>query len=160
MSTNDIFARLRDPFQADSVSVKIQSTGQTKKGAEWALYVAYIDARDVMERLDSVLGPDRWRDEYVVHGAESGGWVVECRLWIDIDGSGEWMAKSDVGEGDDAKSAFSDALKRAAVKWGIGRHLYGLRKVRVYKNADGSYAVKADREKKDLEARNKKEMGL
>ena len=45
----------------------------------------------------------------------------------------EWITKSDVGgpseqpdEGDRRKAAFSDALKRAAVKFGIGRYLYRL----------------------------------
>lgn len=44
-----------------------------------------------------------------------------------------WIAKVDVGspsdqpdEGDRRKAAFSDALKRAAVKLGIGRYLYRL----------------------------------
>ena len=54
-----------------------------------------------------------------------------CRLRLRI---GErWITKSDVGGpseqpdgGDRLKAAFSDALKRAAVKFGIGRYLYRL----------------------------------
>ena len=56
---------------------------------------------------------------------------VQCRLRVRI--HGEWIAKADVGApsdqpdgGDRLKAAFSDALKRAAVKFGIGRYLYGL----------------------------------
>jgi len=44
-----------------------------------------------------------------------------------------WIEKADVGgasgqpdAGDRHKAAFSDALKRAAVKFGIGRYLYSL----------------------------------
>jgi hypothetical protein len=46
----------------------------------------------------------------------------------------EWITKMDVGgpseqpdEGDRRKAAFSDALKRAAVKFGVGRYLYRLK---------------------------------
>ncbi len=46
---------------------------------------------------------------------------------------GDWLTKVDVGGpsdqtdgGDRIKAAFSDALKRAAVKFGIGRYLYRL----------------------------------
>jgi hypothetical protein len=52
-----------------------------------------------------------------------------CRLKVRI--GDEWITKEDVGgqseqpdEGDRRKAAFSDALKRAAVKFGIGRYLY------------------------------------
>jgi hypothetical protein len=45
----------------------------------------------------------------------------------------EWITKADVGgqseqpdEGDRMKAAFSDALKRAAVQFAVGRYLYRL----------------------------------
>lgn len=89
------------------------------------LALAYIDARLVMDRLDEVVGINGWKDEYTVLSTGE----VECRLSVRI--AGEWIAKADVGgqseqpdEGDRMKSAFSDALKRAAVKFGIGRFLY------------------------------------
>ena len=92
-----------------------------------ALAMAYIDARLVMDRLDAVVGVGRWKDDYQVL---DGGSVV-CRLSVRV--GGEWVTKCDVGspseqpdEGDRAKAAFSDALKRAAVKWGTGRYLYRL----------------------------------
>jgi hypothetical protein len=54
-----------------------------------------------------------------------------CQLRLRI--GGRWITKSDVGGpseqpdgGDRLKAAFSDALKRAAVKFGIGRYLYRL----------------------------------
>ncbi|MFQ3650102.1 MAG: Rad52/Rad22 family DNA repair protein, partial [Gemmataceae bacterium] len=57
---------------------------------------------------------------------------VVCRLQIRV--GDEWITKEDVGgpseqpdEGDRRKAAFSDALKRAAVKFGIGRYLYRLK---------------------------------
>jgi len=54
-----------------------------------------------------------------------------CRLRIKL--GDRWISKTDVGSpseqpdvGDRLKAAFSDALKRAAVKFGIGRYLYRL----------------------------------
>jgi hypothetical protein len=54
-----------------------------------------------------------------------------CRLRLRI--GDRWITKADVGSpseqpdgGDRLKAAFSDALKRAAVKFGIGRYLYRL----------------------------------
>lgn len=95
-------------------------------------FLAYHDARHVMDRLDEVVGPERWRDEYTeVVGA------VACRLSVLVEmpeGHFEWVHKEDVGypnnpskpEPEALKSAYSDALKRAGVKWGIGRYLYSL----------------------------------
>ena len=32
---------------------------------EWARVLCYVDARAVMDRLDSVVGPENWQDSYV-----------------------------------------------------------------------------------------------
>lgn len=94
------------------------------------LVLHYIDARCVMEKLDEVVGIENWRDEYTLLPQGS----VECRLSVRI--ADEWITKSDVGSeseqpdgGDRMKAAYSDAFKRAAVKFGIGRHLYRLPQV-------------------------------
>ena len=90
-----------------------------------ALALVYIDARVVQDRLDAVLGPAGWQDEYEFLADGS----VLCKLRLRI--GAEWITKMDVGgqseqpdEGDRHKAAVSDALKRAAVKFGIGRYLY------------------------------------
>ncbi len=104
-------------FPKEAISWRAQSV--TKDGSK-ALALAYIDARDVMDRLDDVCGAENWQDRYEFHGART-----ICYLSIRIDG--EWVTKAD-GAGDSdveaEKGAISDALKRAAVKWGIGRYLY------------------------------------
>ena len=78
-----------------------------------------------MNRLDDVLGPANWWDEYMPQENS-----VICRLTIRLP-DGTTLTKSDAGgyagmsdSGDDDKSGFSDAFKRAAVKFGIGRYLY------------------------------------
>ncbi len=92
-----------------------------------AMATFYVDARAVMDRLDDVVGCGGWQDGYAVLGDGS----VQCELKVRI--AGEWVVKTDVGSpseqpdgGDRLKAAFSDALKRAAVKFGIGRYLYRL----------------------------------
>jgi hypothetical protein len=80
-----------------------------------------------MNRLDEVLGPENWWDDYV-----SNEHSVICRLSIRLPEDGRVLTKADAGgyagmadEGDDAKSGHSDAFKRAGVKFGIARELYG-----------------------------------
>lgn len=92
-----------------------------------ALALAYVDARVIQDRLDDVLGVAGWQDEY--ESLPDGS--VVCRLRLRL--GEEWITKMDVGgpseqpdEGDRRKAAFSDALKRAAVKFGVGRYLYRL----------------------------------
>lgn len=136
------YARLAQPFDPEEVQLKVQATNRDRtKG----MVVAYVDARAVIDRLDEVFGPEGWQDTYEVladHRDENGRLVeVLCRLTI-----GE-AAKEDVGEGDSLKAAFSDALKRAAVKFGVGRYLYRLPRVWAeldqYGNIKDPDAVKA-----------------
>jgi len=123
--TPAIIEALRAPFLPGMVQWKAQSTTKDKRRA---LAVAYIDARAVMDRLDAVVGAHQWYDQYRVlritdDDDSETAWSVECRLTV-LD-----ISKTDVGVGEDAKAAFSDSFKRAAVKFGVGRYLYDLPKV-------------------------------
>lgn len=113
---------LSAPFEVREVKFKPQSV----KGNS-ALALAYIDCRVIQDRLDVVLGVENWMDDYEILADGS----VVCRLRLKL--GDEWVTKTDVGSpseqpdgGDRLKAAFSDALKRAAVKFGIGRYLYRL----------------------------------
>jgi hypothetical protein len=112
---------LHEEFPRDRIEWRPQGS-VSKNGSILAL--AYIDARDVMDRLDAVCGPENWQDSFV----ETPKGRVVCTLSILV---GErWVSKSDGAgetqvEGD--KGAISDALKRAAVKWGVGRYLYSIK---------------------------------
>jgi hypothetical protein len=121
-STQDVARRLAAPFDAAAVRWK-----PMKVQGNRALAAAYIDSRAVQDRLDEVLGVDGWQDDYQCLPDGS----VVCRLRCRV--GGEWLVKVDVGSpseqpdgGDRLKAAFSDALKRAAVKYGVGRYLYRL----------------------------------
>ena len=132
MSDKNIQAALRKPFDPSQISWKPEVTTKkdqgrrvpiTRNGKQVAGCAAHIDARDVMNRLDEVVGFDGWSDSYQVL---NNGKNVECTLTV------MGISKTDVGQihdggfADPLKSAYSDALKRAAVKFGIGRHLYDM----------------------------------
>jgi len=113
--TQETLAQLAEFFPAKHVSWKPQAT----KGSK-ALAVAYIDARVVSRRLDEVVGGD-WEFHWAPDGDNVRGSLTVC-------GS----TREDVGEQGDGpqgktrKAAVSDALKRCAAHFGIGRYLYFL----------------------------------
>jgi len=116
-------AALARPFDPSEIHWKPQTVSGHR-----ALVVAFVDARLIQDRLDEVVGVMGWQDHYEPLPDGS----VVCRLQIRV--GDEWITKQDVGgpseqpdEGDRRKAAFSDALKRAAVKFGIGRYLYRLK---------------------------------
>lgn len=117
-----IFQELSAPFAPEAIHWRAQQVFE-RDGAHSALALAYIDARDVMDRLDAVCGPANWTDTY----EETPKGRLICRLSLCVEGI--WVMKSD-GAGDTdvegSKGAISDALKRTGVKWGIGRYLYDL----------------------------------
>lgn len=115
-----IIQALAAPFDSTEVKWKPQAVSGNR-----ALAIPYLDARVVQDRLDEVIGVVNWQDTY--ESLPDG--TVVCKLSVRL--NGEWISKMDVGgpseqpdEGDRHKAAFSDALKRAAVKFGVGRYLY------------------------------------
>lgn len=111
---------LTRPFKVNLVKWRVGNRTKDKKKGNM---LAYIDARDVMQRLDQVVGPAGWQS--TITSTTTGTNVCELSLFID----GQWIKKSD-GAGmtqvEGEKGGISDALKRAAVNWGIGRYLYYL----------------------------------
>jgi len=115
------YAKLSEPFAPDEIEWRV---GNVAKSGKRCTLLAYLTARAVMDRLDAVVGPDRWMNSY---DTGPGGGIV-CTISIVTDG-GEWVAKSDGAENtqiEAIKGGLSGALKRAAVLWGIGRYLYRL----------------------------------
>lgn len=114
---------LSAPFPRAAVHWRAQGKPYARDGKHTAMALAYIDARDVMDRLDDVCGPENWQSEF----AETARGRVICRLGIRFGDA--WVWKSD-GAGDTdvegEKGGISDSLKRAAVSWGVGRYLYRL----------------------------------
>ena len=91
-----------------------------RKGYKNGKDLVYIDARDVMDRLDTVFGVDGWQTKYEYLGGR-----MICNLSVQFNDA--WVTKSDGADDssiEGAKGGISDALKRAAVLLGIGRYLY------------------------------------
>lgn len=111
---------LKAPFTFDEVHMRPGPVSKKNPQEPKTKPLTYMDARNVMERLDSVLGPENWQCEYI----DVGGRLL-CSIAIRV---GEaWVSKAD-GAGatqiEAEKGELSDAFKRAAVRWGIGRYLY------------------------------------
>jgi hypothetical protein len=88
--------------------------------------VAYQDARDVQKVLDYVCGPENWANEAINLNGK-----LYMSVSINVTDEG-WISKSDVGTESNVekvKGEASDALKRAAVMWGVFRNLYDLETV-------------------------------
>lgn len=129
--------QLKAPFDPQVIHWRC---GPTTKDKSKGIALAYVDARDVLKRLDEVCG-DLWQCRYPFAGCcEIGIKVPILDKDNEIIGS-EWVWRSNGAGATDIegeKGQYSDAFKRAAVCWGIGRYLYYLPNVWValdqYKN--------------------------
>jgi hypothetical protein len=120
-------ASLNRPFPAADVEWRMQACGKKSDGTIWARVLCYITARAVMERLDEVFGPFGWEDSYEPVEIERSASGIRCRLTAYV--GGQKITREDVCEPSDIeplKGAYSGAMKRAAVKFGIGRYLYNI----------------------------------
>ena len=124
--------QLKAPFPPEKIHWRLGATNAKKMApakATKGIALAYIDARDVMDRLDEVIGIWGWES----HFTETASGRILCKLTVGVDnpdGGINWVTKTD-GAGDTGtegeKGAISDALKRAAVNFGIGRYLYSIK---------------------------------
>lgn len=129
MGVEDI--RFDTPFPAEEIKERPGRGGMS---------YSYVDARVVHQRLDDVVGTGGWQTTYKL--IDPGTYAIECTLMVKLDG--EWITKTDVGypnsdrDEEPLKSAYSDATKRAAVQFGIGRHLYSEKPTTTKKEAPPS----------------------
>jgi len=136
---NELFAALSEPFSPEAIDWRVGATnGEKTKG----IALAYIQARPVMDRLDEVVGAENWTDTYTPIQDKNGTVGFICTLSLKI--GSDWIAKTDGADTSDIeaiKGGISDAFKRAAVKWGIGRYLYDLPDIWVPVEARGKSFV-------------------
>lgn len=116
--------QLNRPFPSKEIKTRVGGVFGNGNGQ---LFV-FVDARTVQDRLDEVFGLDGWSVTYDV--VPNVG--VVCKITATIegkevmksDGAGFRSAPNTQADKNDLKSAISDAFKRAAVGFGIGRYLY------------------------------------
>lgn len=126
--TNDTLKQLREPLPERMISWRVGSTNQDKTRGQ---ALPYIDNRIVQNRLDDVVGPSNWTNRYEEVIVDNRLLAVRCVIGVRI--GDQWVEKEDAAHLDDnaqgsrelaIKGVYSDAMKRAAVQWGIGRYLY------------------------------------
>ena len=125
MNFTEAMKKLQEPFPESDVEWRIQSKGLSKKNNQpYAMVLAYITNRAIMQRLDDLFGIMGWKNEF--KEGPNGGLL--CGISIKDD-NGEWVTKWDGADNtaiEEVKGGLSGAMKRAAVQWGIGRYLYKL----------------------------------
>ena len=109
------------PLRADEIDVRLMGFRNVGGKNEGRLYL-YQKARVPAQILDETVGPLNWQVSY-------GTDINRCTISIYDDFHGYWVSKENVGtesdlESEKDKSTASDAFKRAASYWGIGRELY------------------------------------
>jgi hypothetical protein len=122
-------AELRKPLSAKDISWRV---GRVREDGTKGQALPYIKPRVIQDLLDDVIGPENWRNSFVPNPMAGNPSLISV---IEILVNGQWVAKSDGAQLDDVtpesnnkeiaiKGMYSDAFKRAAVMWGIGRYLY------------------------------------
>ena len=125
------------PFAPEDLEWRLQQTFEDKGRG---LAVPYVTNRAIQDRLDEVVGPDNWHNDYKpwhqyrvkVRSKETKAYEEKsvdsqlCGISIYFEGRG-FITKWDGANNSDiepVKGGLSDSMKRAAVQWGIGRVLY------------------------------------
>lgn len=110
--------------------IQVRPTDTRKKGS--CMLLLYQDARCAMNILDETIGQFGWQKKY-----ENINGNIYCGIAIKDTDTNEWVWKWDAGaftakeEDMQSKADASDATKRAAVCWGIGRELYATPKLKI-----------------------------
>ena len=141
----DTMTLLKAPFPVDSLSWRVGNKSNWDKVKKCpkdpnkpvkAQMLVYIDARDVQDRLDEVC--DNWMNDF----KEVNGRLV-CNLTINgitrTDGAGDTDFEGE-------KGGLSDAFKRSAVMFGVGRYLYNAKNFNTwleYEKGDSDYSMPA-----------------
>ena len=105
--------------------IKFRQADYKKPPGSDVQMLSYIDARYVMDRLDAIMGSENWWTEYFCIRE-----IMFCKLTLRFPDD-KIVSKMDCGsesEFEPEKAVVSDALKRAAVLFGIGRDLYSMPK--------------------------------
>jgi Rad52/22 family double-strand break repair protein len=127
-SLAEALPQLRRPPSAEAVRFKIQTVED-----DAGQVASYVDARLVYDRLDLVCGERWWprcdalSEPFLPMPVGRGAGREPPLLWVRCRLTLFGVTREDVGAGEDPKAAVSDAVKRAAVHFGVGRSLYAMR---------------------------------
>lgn len=120
---------LTAPILPNEIEWRVQSQTSTGK----LIVVPYINNRCVMHRFDAAFGPENWTSEFreIANG-------FLCRLTVTVNDRTiyreDGASKTNI---EPEKGGISDAMKRAAVQFGLGRCLYDYPRVMI--ECDGKF---------------------
>ena len=142
-----IQAELAMPFAPEDLEWRLQKVVEAR---ELGIAVPYVTNRAIMSRLDDVVGPENWYNEFKPWHGAAGKEAQLCGISIRY-GDG-FITKWDGAEDSDiepVKGGLSDSMKRAAVQWGIGRVLYNMDVVFVDVEKRGkTWCIKKDQQER------------
>jgi hypothetical protein len=131
-------------LHADEIDVRVAQIGEGKHG-KWLSLLLYKDARCDQNILDETVGPMNWKKSYELIDGQ-----LFCTIELWDEEKKQWVGKQDVGVESNTeaeKGRASDAQKRAAFAWGLGRELYTAPSIflnedvcKIDKNAKGKLA--------------------
>ena len=116
--------KLQAPFDESEIEWRIGRSGKNSKGI-YAMCLAYVSNRAIMNRLDDVFGVMGWKNNFKEWHTSS----QLCEISVYNEELKEWVTKVDGADATNieaTKGGLSDSMKRCAVQFGIGRYLYNL----------------------------------
>lgn len=114
----DKMKQLTQPLPLEEIELRI---GNVSQGKGFSL-LAYKNSRVDVKRFNEVFGA-KWYPKY--HYDEKG--LLVCTIYVYDDEIQQWIGREDVGiesYTEKEKGSYSDALKRAGFRWGVGPELY------------------------------------
>lgn len=129
--------QLKNPFDPKFIKWRVGATNREK---DKGIALAYVDSREVMKRFDEVCDLDGWQSRLI---STEGGFICEIDIWI----GDRWVTRANAAGNtkvEPIKGGASDAFKRAASSWGVGRYLYYLPNIWVPIKAQGNSYVLAE----------------
>lgn len=150
-TAEEIRAALAQPFAPADLEWRLQHVNTEKP---YGIAVPYVTNRAIQNRLDDVVGPDNWYNDYRPWHNSGKKESQLCGLSIYFEEKKLWITKWDGAEDSDIESikgGLSDSMKRAAVQWGIGRVLYEMDAVLVDVEQRGKTWVIAKKEQTKLD---------
>jgi hypothetical protein len=142
VNKHDTWSALAAPLPPTAIQWRQDGRVVTRDGRHIARFVAFIGANTVYDRLDSVV-PGEWDlmlellpNPAVELDEDSNQGACSFKARLQILG----VIREDVGSGKDYKQASTDAFKRVAVRFGIGRELYDYEHNWVPMDGDGKFA--------------------
>ncbi len=145
MKAKDVLEALAKPFHPSLVRWRVPENTigtRLRDKRRFGRALAYLDARAIIDRLNEVLG-ENWSSSLtpVTEDGQVTGFL--CALTLTFP-DGTSATRTDIGHvdlnlsGDTAlKAGASDALRRAAVQFGVGQYLYSLEMPQVEVDSSG-----------------------